>query len=346
MFAHLQSTAPLINIHVVESAVASFFTPSSQKPKDRTTWTERSPDNETAPTLLVAKYVPETKDGAKEQSIKRHKIAAFDLDSTLITPTSGKRHAGDAADWKWWHHSVPSRLRQLYNEEEYVFEMSPIAQYEAHICRYQVVVFTNQGGLTLHPDPKSKAPKSLKSRVADFKQKCNSILAHFDIPITLYAATAQDIYRKPRAGMWREMKEDYNLSEADIDHGGCIFVGDAGGRTAELKGSTAIAKDFSCSDRNLAHNIGIPFQTPEEYFLGETPRRFARDFDLVNFPFAEEAQDTFFVKKNKKDVILFVGPPGAGKSTFFWKYLDSLGYERINQDTLKRSVSLLALEAA
>lgn len=115
-----------MNIHVVESAVASFFTPSSQKPKDRTTWTERSPDNETAPTLLVAKYVPETKDGAKEQSIKRHKIAAFDLDSTLITPASGKRHAGDAGDWKWWHHSVPSRLRQLYNEEGYVTVISPI----------------------------------------------------------------------------------------------------------------------------------------------------------------------------------------------------------------------------
>lgn len=38
-------------------------------------------------------------------------------DSTLITTASGKRHASDAADWKWWHHSVPGRLRELYNKE-------------------------------------------------------------------------------------------------------------------------------------------------------------------------------------------------------------------------------------
>ena len=98
-----------------ESAVASFFTPVSQKPKDRTTWSERSPDENSPATLLVGKYVPEGVQG--QPPVKRRKIAAFDLDSTLIKTASGKKHAGDAADWQWWDHCVPSRLRQLYNDE-------------------------------------------------------------------------------------------------------------------------------------------------------------------------------------------------------------------------------------
>jgi bifunctional polynucleotide phosphatase/kinase len=202
--------------------------------------------------------------------------------------------------------------------------------------RYQVVIFTNQGGLTLHPDPKAKGPKSAKNRVPAFKQKCSAVLSQLGIPITLYAATGKDIYRKPRPGMWTEMKDDFALAESDIDRENSVFVGDAGGRT--LKGSAP--KDFSCSDRNLAHNIGIKYQTPEEFFLGEEPRNFARDFDLGNFPFAEpeNGDGTCPEKTNDQDIILFSGPPGAGKSTFYWKYLKSLGYERVNQDVLKRSV--------
>jgi bifunctional polynucleotide phosphatase/kinase len=131
------------------------------------------------------------------------------------------------------------------------------------------------------------------------------------------------------------MKSDYDLLESDIDHSSSIFVGDAGGRIAEPGAPSALQKDFSCSDRNLAHNIGIKYQSPEEFFLGEKPRPFTRDLDLTNFPFLDE-DDAPVVKTNDKDIILFVGPPGAGKSTFYWKYLQPLGYERVNQDILKR----------
>lgn len=205
--------------------------------------------------------------------------------------------------------------------------------------RYQVVIFTNQGGLVLHQDPKSKAPKSAKNRVPTFKQKSNSVLSQLGIPMTLYAATGRDIFRKPRTGMWTEMKDDYDLSESDIDHEGSVFVGDAGGRSAEGKGAGSTPKDFSCSDRNLAHNIGIQYLTPEEFFLGEDPRDFSREFDLANFPFSEREDDGLRLDKtNDQDMVLFVGPPGAGKSTFYWKYLKPLGYERVNQDILKRFV--------
>ncbi len=66
--------------HSTESAVANFFTPASQKAKDRTTWTERAPRQDSPATLLVAKPVPEM-DSAKALAtpMKRKKIAAFDL---------------------------------------------------------------------------------------------------------------------------------------------------------------------------------------------------------------------------------------------------------------------------
>lgn len=48
-----------------------------------------------------------------------------------------------------------------------------------------------------------------------------------------------------------------------------------------------------------------------------------------------------FTKNNKLDIVMFCGSPGAGKSTFYWRHLQPLGYERVNQDILK-SVSLHA----
>lgn len=219
---------------------------------------------------------------------------------------------------------------------------------------YQIVILSNQAGLNLHPDPKEKKPKNVNSdKVANFKQKCSAVLAKLDIPTTLYAATGHDIFRKPRTGMWKEMCKDYGLPDSEIDFENSMFVGDAGGRLeAVVNGGAVVKKDFSCSDRNLAHNIGITYKTPEEFFLDEEPRKFVRDFDLTTYPFSNSSQsqpmndvsqdttvasdeDIVFVKKNKQDVVLFCGMPGAGKSTFFWRYLEPLGYERINQDTLK-----------
>ncbi|KAF2968679.1 hypothetical protein GQX73_g4934 [Xylaria multiplex] len=313
---------------ISKGAVASFFTPTSQKPKDRTVWTERSggggaDGQDSSPaTLLVGRFEPEVEE---QDGRKRRKIAAFDLDSTLIVTSSGKKFGNDPADWKWWDASVPTRLRKLYMEEG-----------------YRVVIISNQAGLTLHPDPNAKGPKNAgKAKVANFKQKCAAVLAQLNIPTSIYAATARDNYRKPRTGMWKELCDDYDIPETEVDLPSSVFVGDAGGRTARAadneSGGAATAKDFSCSDRNFAHNVGVTYKTPEEFFLDEPPREFTREFDLAMHPYekGKEGEDVLFEKTNGRDIVLFCGPPGAGKSTFFWKHLKPLGYERVNQDTLK-----------
>lgn len=71
---------------LTENAVASFFTPTSQKPRDQVVWSERAPDKDTPATLLVARYEPDTTKEAKDAdgtaniaAAKRQRIAAFDL---------------------------------------------------------------------------------------------------------------------------------------------------------------------------------------------------------------------------------------------------------------------------
>lgn len=304
--------------------MANFFTPTSQKPKDRTAWSQRAPEDDVPATLLVGRHVP---DAQHDEGPPRRKIAAFDLDSTLIATSSGKKHAGHAADWKWWHSCVPGRLRELYHDQG-----------------YQVVILSNQAGLTLHFEPGYKGPKaSAQNRVDDFKKKCAAVLSSLDLPTSVYAATGRDMYRKPRPGMWTEVCHDCGLAEDEVDLDDSFFVGDAGGRVACLGAGgdsvKAVAKDFSCSDRNFAHNVGIVYKTPEEFFLEQEPREYRRDFDLASHPFGDEASpeasNLLFEKKNERDIVLCCGPPGAGKSTFYWRYLKPLGYERVNQDTLK-----------
>lgn len=107
--------------------------------------------------------------------------------------------------------------------------------------------------------------------------------------------------------------------------------------------------------RDFATNVGIKFQTPEEYFHNEAPHPYTRDFDpnLYLNPTSSTSTDTskssklnhgytktgpapiVIEKKNPLDIILFCGSPASGKSTFYWQCLRPLGYERVNQDLLK-----------
>jgi len=105
------------------NAVASFFTPASQKPitTEVVTWQERAVDDDSTPkTLLVGKYTLSSND---TPTLSRSKVAAFDFDSTLIATASGKKFASDANDWKWWHTSVPTTLKKMYHDEGQVLSL-------------------------------------------------------------------------------------------------------------------------------------------------------------------------------------------------------------------------------
>ncbi|KAL2049079.1 hypothetical protein ABVK25_010675 [Lepraria finkii] len=297
-----------------KKAVANFFTPASKKEPEKTAWAIINKG------LLIARYNPAKE--ANRPPVKRRKIAAFDLDSTLIQTSSGNVFAKDPTDWRWWHPSIPNVLKQL------------------HADGFTVAVLTNQGSVSLKDNPKTV--KADQRSLAAFRSKVSNIFSRFDFPIVLLAACARDLYRKPRTGMWIELVEDMDLDEGDgPDLRSSFFVGDAAGRTAR-NGAKA---DHACSDRDFASNVGIEFKTPEEYFLHEEPLPFTRTFEPGTFldpasTTSTDATPIVIEKRNALDIVLLCGSPGSGKSTFYWTKLKPLGYERINQDILKTCVKV------
>jgi bifunctional polynucleotide phosphatase/kinase len=302
-------------------AVANFFKPASAKEPEKITF------HKIQNSLLVGRCEGATTTSRPQPT----KVAAFDFDDTLVKTKSGNVFSTGPADWQWWHASVPAKLKQL------------------HADGYAVVVISNQSGISLTSDPKTGGDMKALS---NFKAKVTAVFRTLDLPLTLYAATEKDSFRKPRTGMWEQMLKDYKLltnngdgqatsslpTAGQLDHEHCVFVGDAAGREGDK--AAKVRKDHSCSDRDLAANVGIPFQTPEEYFLNEAAKPFSRSFDpsaYVEQPLDSQTEVTpiVFTKKNDLDIVLFCGSPGAGKSTFHWQHMRPLGYERVNQDLLK-----------
>ena len=95
-------------------------------------------------------------------------------------------------------------------------------------------------------------------------------------------------------------------------------------------------KDFSCTDRKFAANLGITFYTPEEFFLGQPPcKKF--DWGLFNPTTLKCKQDSQLpgaVTSSHQEMILFVGYPASGKSFYFKQHFEPSGYVHISRDKL------------
>merc|ERR1712029_273257 len=166
------------------------------------------------------------------------KIAAFDMDGTLITTKSGRVFPLNPQDWKLLYEpQVKQTLQKLHHEDN-----------------YKIVIITNQAGIGT-----GKLSKN------DFRSKVESIVNSIQVPLQLFAATQKHcVFRKPRPGFW-EYLQKYKNDGLEIDMKNSFYCGDAAGRI-RIKGK----KDFSCSDRLFAKNVGVKFYVPEELFLNKT----------------------------------------------------------------------------
>lgn len=175
---------------------------------------------------------------------------------------------------------------------------------EATVKGYTIVIFTNQ---------KSTTEKKLQ---LNFARVNNCVNLLDGIKIIVLMSTGEDIYRKPNTGMWQILQKMLPPITSSF------YVGDASGRPG----------DFSDSDKMFAQNIGIPFYTPEQIFPSVERLKPLPTIAVANIEFPPG-----------KNMVLFVGMPGSGKTNFYETTLKGLGYVHINQDTLGTKAKVMSV---
>jgi len=209
-------------------------------------------------------------------------------------------------DWTYRFPEVPRKLKEFSTKG------------------FSIVIFTNQRGI-----------EKGHTSEADIVGKIHDISVQIGVPITAFIAAKDNHYAKPAIGMWEFLKSNFcgvtlNLKES-------FFVGDAAGRFA----TQGRPKDFSCSDRKFAHNIGLQFFTETEFFLHDgkpAGEKFSWDGlspqKLKEFATMTRPANVHYAKPSQELVIL-CGPPASGKSTFAKTYFVPHGYAWVNRDTFK-----------
>ncbi|GJN87618.1 hypothetical protein Rhopal_000573-T1 [Rhodotorula paludigena] len=231
------------------------------------------------------------------------KVAAFDIDGTLIKTKSGNKFPSDANDFAWLNSKVIPKLREL------------------HADGYAIVLFSNQGVNAV--------------KLSHFRKKLPLLANALEIPFRAFAAFDFNEFRKPAPGMWDAFVHQCNGGVVDYDTS--FYVGDAAGRPA----------DWNDTDRKFAINCGLTFFTPEEFFLGKPV---SNNFSLKGWdPKTHDHSVPLYSPLSEFDeapapeVVIFVGFPGSGKTSFYSEHFAPKGYVHVNQDTLRTRDRCLAL---
>ncbi len=235
------------------------------------------------------------KHGKIKKFTKSSKVVAFDLDHTIVKPIAGKRFSETADDWELYDSIVYKKLNQYHKD------------------KYTIVILSNQKGISMgkvNPDV--------------WKQKIENIANKINVPFIILASLKDNIYRKPRIGLWDKFVKCSKKRS--------FYCGDAGGLGKRKIKGHAIKKDFSDSDLKFALNAGLKFIHRDEFIYDvEQPI----DPKYVDIDSIDRGEYEDFEPDKSQEMIINIGYPGSGKSFYSKRYIVPHGYAYINRDTLK-----------
>lgn len=214
-----------------------------------------------------------------------NKIAAFDLDDTLITTKSKKKFAIDSNDWKLLMTNTIDKIKSLYDSGFYF------------------VIITNQAGL-----------KS-DEKIEMWKTKVENILKSINIPCVLRASIAHNQYRKPNT----QFLNTIGVDSFDSDS---FYCGDAAGRegdhsdcdykfalNAQLKFTTP--EELFNNETITIPPIKYPFNIKGEFINQVVPKIKYKEKEMiimVGFPgsgkshYARALSDSGYVRVNNDEL--------------------------------------------
>lgn len=254
------------------------------------------------------------------------RIAAFDLDDTLIYKTK--------MTFKLVDNIIINKIKDLVNNN------------------FIIVVFTNQSGMSLNKNFDNSLWKK------NIEQLVDTLFPLSNFYFSIYAAKKYDLYRKPAIELWNVFKNNISNHFIINDHTIKIskksfYCGDAAGRIAPSFYKKSIHKtskkgDFSDTDIKFALNIDLPFKTPEELFLQSNQQINENNCTISGFnpyiyKFKKDNHKNIKLNNIEKEMILLIGVPGSGKTTFVKKFLLPQKYVHINNDILKTKSKCLSL---
>jgi len=235
------------------------------------------------------------------------RIAAFDLNDTLVTSKSGlPGYQLTLSDWQYYNDRVVPKLRTLHGEGS------------------KLVIFSNQGNIRAALNGK---------RAQSVKAYIDAFLKDVDVPVQVFLATQNDRFRKPSVGMWEYLEQQGNGGIV-VDRAQSFYVGDAAGGLGE----------HSAADSEFAQALGVKFIHVQDYFgpAGETALHGAsgvglkRPAELLGAGPSKAPRLAGNLSMSDSDelhagtwpvhfaggrlvppvVLVLVGAPGSGKSTF------------------------------
>ena len=251
--------------------------------------------------------------------INSEKVLGMDLDWTIIKPIKGKIHPIDENDWEFLNEVKLSRIKNKIDNG------------------YKFVIFTNQARL-LNPITQMGLEGFKNRWIHIYNKLQNAHIYSVYLLISLY----DDYNRKPSTGMWEFMISHLN-NNIHINYTQSIYIGDMAGRI----------HDYSNSDLLFAMNLNIDFLVPETFYNDSlnsnsnsnkykifnneifnikifNSKQYIQNYDknitAINQNIINNIKTLLktLINNQKQYVILFVGSPSSGKTTFYNSHLKNI----------------------